>query len=1044
MMLGFVLLISHTAVAQQQFSVERITTREGLSNSTIVCMMQDSKGFMWFGTQDGLHKYDGHNFTRYVTDAKDTNTLSGNVIQSIVEDRNGEIWVATNHYGVNRYNRYTGKFKRYSHVANDPTTLTNNNVTCMVYDSSGGVWVGTRRGLNQYDRSKDRFIRHISKSNDESTISHDSISAMMVDKAGNLWATASGRYINRFLPTGRFQRVAVIPQSNVWMIVGFLCQDAKGNVCISYGDVRDNYGSLVDPKTNRVTRGYSKVETYFNRVNVVFHYLLPESENRLWMRVLPMFGSLSGLYIIEGGNRDDTASLSGILPDPLVKGSILCLYRDRTGVYWVGTDQGLVKLIPNSNEFNTIRADSSKRYSLTDNRIRSIHKDKSGILWVGTSEGLNAFDSKSQSVRHFYSKVGDADGLNSQTINTIYEDPDGTLHFGTNRGVNSIVNAARPFKRKYNIHGNMDDPIRPEAVWSLHRADDGRLWVGTKVDGVYIFDAEGKFERHLQHDPNDSTSLCDDNVWCITRDSRGNLWVGTNNGLNRWIPGENRFKQYHHNPSDPRSLCGNNIWWIYEDASKRLWIAAFGGGLSRYDRETDDFSSVTKNDGLPTNSVFGVLDDHLGRLWISTNAGLALYDPATRRVIRTYSEGDGLQSKEFSYKAMYKAPDGELFFGGMYGLSRFYPQNLRENKTLPPIAITSFRIFDSVERAEMFDGELIEVPYDQNFLSFEFAALDFTNPDKNQYAYRLENFDRDWVYCGSRRYVSYTNLDPGEYKFRVKGTNNDGLWNEQGATITLRILPPWWMTTWFRASAIAFGVLSISSLIYARIRAIRRKHALERKILESQLQALRSQMNPHFVFNSLNSIQYLILNSDEYSASDYLSKFARLVRIILDNSKYPSIPLDKELECLNVYLELEALRFEGQLEYVMDVDPTLQIDEYRIPSMLIQPYVENAIRHGLRHRSAGGRVIVRLRKREDTLDCMVEDNGVGRKRALELKRRSGIQHQSMAMSTTKERLDILNAGRQKDISLVITDLEDSHGEPLGTRVELCIPIEPTV
>jgi len=528
----------------------------------------------------------------------------------------------------------------------------------------------------------------------------------------------------------------------------------------------------------------------------------------------------------------------------------------------------------------------------------------------------------------------------------------------------------------------------------------------------------------------------------MAEDSRGDLWIGTNGGVCRWIPQTNSFKQYRNDPKNPRSVCGNNIWWIYQDGAGRLWVTAFGGGLSLYHPETDDFTSITMKEGLPTTSVVGVLDDEQGRLWISTNAGLVLYDPEKGQVLRVYDEGDGLQSKEFSYKALFKASDGELFFGGIYGLNSFYPSKLKDNPYIPPIAITSVRIFDREVRSEMFDGDTIEITYDENFLSFEFAALDYTNPSKNRYAYMLEGVDRDWVNCGSRRYVSYTNLDPGVYQFRVKGSNNDGLWNEHGASITLRILPPWWMTTWFRVTAGSIGLILVTLGVVLRVQAIRRKHLLERRILESQLQALRSQMNPHFVFNSLNSIQYLILHSDEYSASEYLSKFARLVRIILDNSRRPSISLDKEVESLLVYLELESLRFEGQMEYSLEISPELMSEEYHIPSMLIQPYVENAVRHGIRHKESGGRVTIAIAQREDSLYCTIEDNGVGRKRALELKRRSGIQHESVGMSTTKERLDILNAGREKSISVKVTDLYDMTETPCGTRVELCIPISP--
>lgn len=1019
-----------------RFRVERVTPAQGLSHSYVHSIMQDSRGFIWFGTRDGLNKYDGYRFTIYRPRPFDSSSLSVNVITLLAEDSSGAVWAGTGYHGLNRVDRVTERVRRYLHDPRNPRSISSNTILCLHCDRRGRLWIGTDSGLNRYDPTVDSFTRFHGDPDNPTALSHDSIEYIEEDPSGMLWIGSGGRFIDRFDPeTGTISRF-----STTRSISG-----QAGSVFIGDDPVAYRWAMRSAPLRNALLRvgkslatdRLSSTERRFVRYGIGFDYHRIEPDGMLWIRGTPYHPGYSGLYLVSAS--DSSGEVADRRPEPIVAGNIWSLCRDRSGIYWVGTEDGVYRLVPTPKKVTTCRNDPLDPHSLSNSRIRSILKDTSGRLWVGTDEGLNRLDESGQGWIRYHDRPGSPRVPGSATVNVLFQDYDGRILIGTNGGVRAydpehdrLLPDYAPSRRR--------DHAAPIAVWSFYRDRSGNLWVGTKSDGIYIFDRRKSLVRHLRADPGDSLALSDDRVWCMAEDRRGNLWVGTNNGLNRWLPEQGAFRRYRHDARNPGSLCGDNVWCLTVDDSGTLWIGAYGGGVSRYDPSTDGFRSITTGDGLPSDAVYGILDDRQGRLWISTNNGLTLYAPQTGTFLRTYDASDGLQSNEFSFKAFFKASDGELFFGGLNGLSRFRPEEMLDNRHVPQLAVTSFRVFDRVVRHELFDGDRIEIPYNRNFISFEFTALDYANPGKNSYAYQLEGFDPEWILCGNRRYASYTNLDPGEYILRVKGSNNDNIWNERGIRLTIRILPPFWMTVWFRSALLLLLLSIVALLVRGRVRAIRRREQLGRRILESQLQALQAQMNPHFIFNALNSIHQLILDRCDEEASEYLAKFAHLVRLVLEHSRRQSITVADEVTYLTLYLELESMRFDGRLEYNVEVESSEALGRERIPSMLIQPYVENAIRHGLLPRPEGGTVSVRLRHEGEHILCTVEDNGIGRELALERRVKEGA-HRPMGMLLTKQRLEILNAMRKTNIRVEILDLHCRDGRACGTRVDLHIPIE---
>jgi hypothetical protein len=501
-----------------------------------------------------------------------------------------------------------------------------------------------------------------------------------------------------------------------------------------------------------------------------------------------------------------------------------------------------------------------------------------------------------------------------------------------------------------------------------------------------------------------------------------------------------KFQSFSHNDSDAHSLRDNVITWLANDKQGSVWVSTYGG-ISKMEitkAGNVSFSNYTSKDGLPSEVIGSIMFDKDDNLWFSSFGGLSKFN-LTSHEIKNYTVKDGLIEDYLAYNFC-TSDDGELFLGAYKGYFRFYP-NITRSEISGPVVLNSFKVFDKERPLEEYKA--FKLTPKENFFSFEFATINFSNPENTQYAYKLEGFDENWIYCGDRRYASYTNLDGGKYTFKVKSRNSEGKWTEP-TTASVFIETPLYKNVWF----IVFLASAFSGFIYFlyhyRIRQIetteRLKTKFNQELSETRMQALRAQMNPHFIFNCLNSINRYIIKSDIKTASLYLTKFAKLIRLILDNSENKKVVLSHELEALKLYIEMEALRFDNKFSYHLHIDSNVGTDSIEVPPLLIQPYVENAIWHGLLHKEENGHLAVNVSRMNGNLVCEIEDNGVGREKSKQLKSKTAVTRKSVGMKLTEERLKILNESTHSFSSVKIVDLQNETGEASGTKVILQIPV----
>ena len=810
---------------------EHFSLEQGLSQSSIMCILQDSRGFMWFGTEDGLNKYDGHSFTVIKNDPDSPNSLSSNFIQCLHEDEAGLLWIGTRGGGLNRFDRETGQFARYQHDPNDPQGLSSDDVQAIYEDRAGTLWIATGDGgLNRFDRETEQFTNYRNDPDDPYSLCHNSVLAILEDHEGVLWIGTSGG-LDRFEPEierfTHYQNDPNDPHSLSNDHVQAIYEDHMGTLWVgSFGGLNE-----LDRTTGRFQHYHHETDNPHSLSEDEVWTIHEDREGVLWV------GTHGG-----GLNRfnRETEQFTHYQNDPLDPHSlsnneVWSIYEDQGGVLWIGTFGGLNKFNPLTAHFVHFRNNPDDSNSLSENRVWSIYEDQHGVLWIGTyGGGLNRFDRHSGNWRHYQNDPDDPHSLSSDVVRLVYQDGAGVLWIGTDDGLNRFDDEREQFVRFQRDPG---DPcsLSHSKVWPILEDREGMLWVGT-WGGLNGFDrSSGCFTHHLIN-ADDPGSLAN-KVWVIHEDRSGVLWIGTAGGLARFDRESGQFTRYQHDPDDPNSLSNNLVFTIHEDQLGALWIGTWGGGLSRFDPAEGTFAHYREKDGLANDVVYGILEDEQGDLWLSTNRGLSRFNPE-KGVFKNYDATYGLQSDEFNNGAYHRSMSGEMFFGGINGFNAFYPEQIIDNSHISPIVISTFKKFNQTVRTDLPPDEHILLSYKDNFISFEFAALDYTAPERNQYAYMMEGLDKDWVYIGTQRHADYRNLRPGEYVLRVKGSNNDGVWNEEGTSIRITVTPPFWETWWFRgmvALALLGGVLGGYRL---RVRSLEARS----RELESQVEARTAQL----------------------------------------------------------------------------------------------------------------------------------------------------------------------------------------------------------
>ncbi len=811
---------------------ERISLEQGLSQSSVHSMLQDSQGFMWFGTSDGLNKYDGYNFAVYKYDPDDRYSLSDNTVRVIYEDREGVLWIGTQDGGLDKFDRATGRFIRYQYDPNDPTTLGSNYVFSIQEDHTGVLWVGTNGGgLNRFDRATGRFTRYQHRIADAASLTSDRVLVVYEDRDGVLWVgTNNGldqfdRETETFV---HFESDPDDPNSLSGKVVLSICEDRWGELWIGTGD--GGLNRLVRETGQFIHYRYDPNDATSLGDDIVWP-IYEDQAGELWIGTygggLARFNRADETFVRYRYDAGNSKSLSS--------NRVSSIYQDRSGVLWIGTNGGGLNKLDRGKGFVHYRHDPENPDSLSVGDVFGVWEDREGVLWVGTAGGgLNRIDQESGRITHYRHDPDDAYSLSHDFILTLYEDRAGALWVGTNGG--GLSRFERETERFIRYQNNPNNPrsLNDTEVFVIHQDRMGRLWIGTLGGGLDRFDQGMNIFTHHRHDPDDPTSLSNDWIRAIEEDESGALWVGTDKGLNRFDQTLNTFTRYLNDPRNPDSLGDNAILSLYFDSKGVLWIGTDGGGLDRFDIETGTFTHYREKDGLSNNVVYGVLEDDEGCLWLSTNQGISKFNPRTE-TFKTYDVRDGLHSNEFNGGAYHRGASGLMLFGGVGGLTAFYPAEITDNQYVPPVVLTSLTQGGEEVRGSRSLERLEDVTFHwpNNFFEFEFAALSYIQSAENQYAYMLEGFDRAWNYIGTRRFGKYTNLPGGQYTLRLKGSNNDGVWNEDGISLTVTIVPPFWGTWWFRGLVILVVMGGAIGGYRLRVRSIEaRNRELERQVAE--------------------------------------------------------------------------------------------------------------------------------------------------------------------------------------------------------------------
>ncbi|MBN2425460.1 MAG: hypothetical protein JXB44_10585 [Calditrichaceae bacterium] len=862
----FTLLLT-TGLLSQQLQFERITTKEGLSQNSVTSICQDSMGFIWFGTYSGLNRYDGYNYKIFKNEKDNPGSLANEFVRALSIDNSGRLWVGTMGGGLNRYCSEKERFIRYVNDPEDSSSLSHNSITALLTDKKGNLWIGTlgsgfdklvmpkdiEENENDQDPNRSRldFINYNHVRVNVNNAFWDYINCFHEDKYGLIWIGT--RYgLTKYDPaTDQFTHYFHKPGNTSSLSsnnINGLGEDQNGNLWVG---TWDNGLNIYDREHDAFIRYSYKKDRIKSAGNESISSLYKDKSGDFWIGT---FGD--GLFEFLSADLSENKSINKRLFDfklyqydshdinTIGSNNIYTVFEDRSGVLWIGTDWGgISKLDKKKSSFVCYKSDPANPGGLNQNVLLSMCKDKNDVLWLGTRNGgLNLFDIQTKNFSYFTHDPNNPASLMNNTVLSIYEGKDHTIWIGTAIGINQYVDSKRAFI-PYIIQPH--DP-GSTYIFSICEDTSGYLWLGTYASGVYRFDKKTGRTINYKFNVFFFSSRRRHTRWAIHEDRNGDLWFGTNTGgLNKYDQANDRFIRYT-SDGNSNSISDNKVLVIFEDQSGSLWLGTTMG-LNRLDHEDDKnrdytFAHFTTEDGLASNTIHGILEDDYGNLWISSNNGLTRFNPATKNV-KNFGISDGLQGNEFNVNSCVKDEDtGEMYFGGINGFNMFHPDSIKDNLVLPNVVITDLKIFNKsvpidketngsviLERS-IINSKEIALSYMDNVFSLEFAALHFSSPDKNRYAYKLEGFEKGWnLVDAKQRMVTYTNLDPGTYTFLVKASNNDGRWNEQGASLKIRITPPYWKTWWFQSLLVLS--LAVILLLFHKFR-LRRIQEINRDLEE--------------------------------------------------------------------------------------------------------------------------------------------------------------------------------------------------------------------
>ena len=814
----------------------------GLAQESVLAMVQDQQGFIWLGTQAGLTRFDGYRTTTYKSAVSDPHGLIDNWVRALHIDANGRMWVGTDG-GLDRYDPLTKTFSHFLPQESFKRGNGNRHVRALLDDGAGGLWVASADGLHRFDPDTGHFSSWHHDPADEGSLSHDQVNALARDAQGRLWV-GTGKGVDMLAPGARSFRHYPLGGDMRANSVAALLVDHEQNLWVGTMAGLERWrvqGALGDAPQRRALGAQEGL-----RPGAAITVIYQDSESNLWLG-----SQADGFYRwIAAENKLAPYRHQPSDNHSVADNQISALFRDRMGAFWVGTwNDGASRVDLGSGGFSRIVNQVDLPHSLSDNKVRAIVADPRGLLWMGSSNGLNLCDASGAECRVYRHEAGNPNSLSADLVTALWREKNGDLWIGGPSGINKLDAATGRFSAISFAHGD----TASDAIRNIVADRSGQLWISSR-GGLYRLDPRTLAVQSYLHDPADSSSLADNVVRPILEDRKGQLWIGTFNGLDLLDRKTGRFRHFRRAADDPFSLSHDEVHYLYEDARGTIWVGT-AAGLNRMDVAPDGsihFRRYLRKDGIADDAIASILPDDTGNLWLSTNSGLSRLNPETGEV-HNFAGADGTIEGAYFDGAALRAADGRLYFGGFNGITAFSPRDVHESSVPPSVVITDLQIFNKSIRPGHGDHadvlkmaiehtQAITLMEQDSVFSLEFAALHYAAPQRNRFAYQLVGFDDDWVVTDStKRFATYTNLDPGQYVFKVKAANKDGVWNENPATLTITIQPPFWKTWWFRL-LMAAGLLGAGAAFYrARVRGLRTQQATLEQLVRSRTAEVESK-----------------------------------------------------------------------------------------------------------------------------------------------------------------------------------------------------------
>ncbi len=814
---------------QDDLRFEHLSLQDGVTHNLTNCMMKDSKGFLWFGTTYGLARYEGSDYTVFKNDPEDPKSISFDDIVSLFEDKNGNIWIGTNGGGLNKYNPYNGEFARFIYRKDNPNGINDNIIWAICEDKEGNIWLGTESGgLNQYNPETDKFIQYKHDESNPNSISSNTIFSLLLSSKGDLWI-GSKEGLSRFnydkksfenftnnpddrytISRGAIKVIYEDSEKNLWIGTTSGLNKFDGNIFIKY---------YSEPGSNSLSHNF-------------ITSIMEDSYGRLWIGTeygLNYFNKKTNQFTHFYHNPNDPTSISG--------NNIHNVIEDNSGLLWVNAfNSGINKTIRATHD-KFIRLENYPDYagSLSNNNVLSLTEGKDHFVWIGTSNGLNYYNPTTGEVTRIYTN----DSPQKNIINALAADIDGNIWVGSYEGL-KIFNPSSGSFYEPDFNGLKEAGLFSTRITAF-LVDSLTVWIGTYSNGLYRLDRENNSLSKFSYEGKHFNNYRADYILTLYKDRLGKIWIGSYGGLMMYDQTGNSFKSYTNDLNDNTSLSSNYVFSIFEDSRKELWVGT-ANGLNRFIYGSSTFEHFFEKDGLPNSVICAITEDFNGELWISTNKGLSKFIYA-QRSFTNYDVSDGVGGNLFNPSAGFAGAYTNIVFGGYNGCTIIYPGEMKFSDFNPPVYVSSIKKINSDGESSLLTSftDEVEISNSEKIIIINFASLDFSNPSKNKYAYMLEGVDNKWINAGNKKSVTYTNLEPGEYLLRVRGTNSDGVFSNSIAELKIIIVPFFWQTWWFQLICVIFIILVIFIIVRLKVREKINRAFEVLKIREEEAANIRRQ-----------------------------------------------------------------------------------------------------------------------------------------------------------------------------------------------------------